>query len=740
MQPAGAPDVSQLAEFERRYSRRRLLARYARGRVKHFASRQIMTFSGGALLAVTEGWATGVLAVAVALSGEALDCIYLHRIPEKIAAGEPTTQLRFVSTLTAFIQALTIAFCVCLAWFGDVSGLSTLFTTAFLAGAALNAGLVMPFHREAAIARLVVYGGVTVVLYALELLRPEPIGAELLLNASGSVMLAFMVALFLNFVHWGHRQQRKTTLELIRQGRALARHQKEAQQLSLVARNANDSVILSDHAGRIVWVNDAFSRITGYAPEEACGKTPAELLNGPETDPLAIKCIADAVRRGEPFRGEIQNVTKDGRQIWMETNLVPILDEQGHVEMSVAVERDITDAKTHAQEMAKARAAAEEGARAKSDFLATMSHEIRTPMHGVIGMADLLMGTDLTSDQNHYAKTIKSSATALLTIINDILELSRLDAGKMELNPDNFSLQACFDQTIQLLSPQAEAKGLKLRCVQLTELPEVVLGDEGRLRQILINLIGNAIKFTETGHVELRVSVEQEDSGFRLLIEVEDTGIGIPADKIDRVFERFSQAEASITRSFGGTGLGLAISHELASLMNGTITVDSTEGAGSCFAVRIRLAQAKEPDPQFRCEQECENNNWVKGRKILFAEDNKVNRVLIRKFLGQLPVQIEFAHDGREAVDKAVSLTPDLIFMDMSMPVMNGLDAAREIRDQLGDRPPIIALTANAFDSDRDACMKAGMDDFLSKPVGREDLVACMARHMRAPDKVWRDQ
>ncbi|MCE8544281.1 response regulator [Ruegeria pomeroyi] len=735
MHVAGSPDVDHLSDYERRYSRRGLLIRYARGRVKNFASRQIMTFAGGFVLAMTEGLRTASLAVIVALLGEVIDCLYLNRLPERLRNGYGYRRLLIGSTLTAFVQALTISYCVWLAWTGARSGVSPLFIGSFLAGAAINAGLVLPFHRPAAVARLAVYAGITQYLFLIEAIKPGRAGDALFLNAAGAVMLAFMVGLFLNFVNWGFRQHRRTTLDLIEQGRDLVRHQKEAQLLSLVARNANDSVILADNQGHIVWTNETFTRTTGYTLDEAKGRYPGELLNGDKTDLEVSNAIAVAVEAGRPFRTEILNVTKDGREIWMETNLVPVLDKDGKVEVTVAIERDVTAAKAQAEELAAARVAAEEGARAKAEFLATMSHEIRTPMNGVVGMAELLSETKLSIEQRQYVDTIRSSSTALLAIINDILELSRLDASKMELNPVNFDPVACVRDTMRLLRPQAQAKGLRLALETGAEVPPLVLGDDGRLRQVLINLLGNAIKFTERGGVVLRLRSEAQGEGYLLTIEVEDTGIGIAADKIERVFERFSQADADTTRLYGGTGLGLTISRELVALMGGRITVDSTLGRGSCFTLRLPLGppgdNAGQSGGQLLSQGEIDR---FRGLCVLVADDNRVNRLLMGKFLADLPIRLDFAHDGQQAVAMAQRQKPDIVFMDMSMPVMSGIEATRQIRASEGRQPLIVALTANTFDSDREACLAAGMDDFLSKPVGRADLFRCLLHHLPPPD------
>lgn len=721
-------DVDRLAAYERQFSRRGLLIRYARGRVANFSSRQIMTLIGGVVLGTMNNPMQGALAICIALLGEAVDCLYLRHADRLMAKGVPFPRLRLVSTFTAGFQAATISVCVIMSWLGPVTGLSPLFSSAFLAGAAINAGLVLPFHQPAAFARLGIYAATAVALFAHDAFTSEIQGTDLVMNTVGAAMLASMVALFLQFVAKGFHRHKRSMFELTKKGRELVDSQKEAERLSLVARNANDSVIVSGPKGEILWVNDAFSRITGYTAEEAVGRSPGELLNSPETDPKAIDEIRDAILGGRPYRGEILNKTKDGRTIWVETNLVPVLDDQGQVEVAVAVERDITQAKTYAREMAAAREAAVEGARAKAEFLATMSHEIRTPMNGVIGMTEVLLDTSLTREQREYTDTIRSSARALLTIINDILDLSKLDAQKVVLSPVDFDLGRCFEETLRLLRPQARGKGLTLTLDVRGDVPVLVRADDGRLRQILINLIGNAIKFTETGGVTVRLSANRFGDGYLLDVEVIDTGIGIPSDKIQQIFERFSQADAATTRIYGGTGLGLTISQELVQIMGGEISAESAEGEGSRFRVELPVGMVEELDsPELNGRNgSLADLDYLVGKRVLVADDNKVNRLLMRKLLADVPVELVFAHDGLQAIRCVQDNPPDLIFMDMSMPVMGGIEATRCIRQMGGKQPAIVALTANAFNSDKAACRRAGMNDFLSKPVRRADLLAFM--------------
>ena len=504
----------------------------------------------------------------------------------------------------------------------------------------------------------------------------------------------------------------------------------ELRQLSLVARHATDSIVLTDPQARVIWTNEAFERMTGYAAQDAIGRYVSDLLNGPATDLDTVREINAHKLRGEPYAAEILNYTKSGHQIWVETNIVPILDDAGEVSMIVGIERDITRSKIHARELAEAKQAAEQADRAKSEFLANMSHEIRTPMNGIVGMADLLAETDLPDEQKQYVDVIRNSSQALLTIINDILDLSRLQSGMPSISEVDFSLHECISSAVDILRPKARQKGLKLDISFADRLPKRVRTDDGRLRQILVNLLGNAVKFTSEGEVRLRADIVDGDP-HHLAIEVEDTGIGISDEQARRIFDRFSQADAATTREFGGTGLGLTISSLLAELMGGGISLRSTPGKGSCFRLEIRTlplaGSAHRP-----AAASSSDHTALHGAAILLAEDNRTNRFLVRKYLSDMEVELIEAENGREAVDLCRSMQFDLVLMDMSMPELDGIAATRQIRALDIAQPPIIALTANAYSSDRQCCLEAGMNDFLSKPINRAQLLETISSALAA--------
>jgi signal transduction histidine kinase/ActR/RegA family two-component response regulator len=386
------------------------------------------------------------------------------------------------------------------------------------------------------------------------------------------------------------------------------------------------------------------------------------------------------------------------------------------------------------QELRRARARAERSSGAKSEFLAVMSHEIRTPMNGVLGMLELLRLEGQTPEQARYTDIARDSAQGLLQVINDVLEYSRLEAGSVTLEAVPFSPAQVVDQVLALLGEGASEKGVALVADADRDLPGTLVGDPTRLRQILFNLVGNAIKFTEEGEVRIELRHESRDDGATALrVDVRDTGIGITAEAQERLFHRFSQAEASTMRKYGGSGLGLAITKQLVELMDGAVGVESAPGRGSRFWFTIRCRPAAEAQD---CPARPDDAPVGERLRILVAEDNDVNQFLLARLLGSRGHSVEIVETGVAAVAALQRELFDIVFMDVTMPEMDGIAATREIRAMPGPAAavPIVALTANAMASDRDACLAAGMDHYLPKPIVAETLFAAIARAMASEE------
>ncbi|MEY4487748.1 MAG: Signal transduction histidine-protein kinase BarA [Verrucomicrobiota bacterium] len=647
---------------------------------------------------------------------------------------------------------------------------------------------------------------------------------------------------------------------------ALRNSQVQQRKLSSVAARTDNLVIIARPDGGIEWINEACARILGYALTEVYSQSALNLLAG--HDVAAASRLARAIDEGNPVGCDLSCVAKTGRKYDLHIDLQPVYAGGGDLETLIFLASDITQRVEAERELRRAKTEADAASRAKSDFLASMSHEIRTPMNGVIGMTSLLLHTQLSSEQRDSVNTIRQSGETLLTVINDILDFSKIEAGHLEVETIPFDLTNCVEDTVELFTGMAAARGLDIAYRIAPSLPAMIQGDPTRLRQILGNLLNNALKFTHQGSVSVEIIPKESDPHYILFL-VRDTGIGIPAERVDRLFKPFSQVDSSTTRKYGGTGLGLAICHRLAHLLGGEMEVNSIEGEGSTFSFSLPLTAAVVATPPIRpvlnfgkrpttllldshplnrrrlsdlltsqlgtvlsaenpedipallaigkqtfafvvfdtawlpavqklgvlatleslavpvlwlhpasfdlhtlpalggvptaatirparnhivvsslrrlltpagatkmpfsgspSRPLVENLSETHPLTVLLVEDNLVNQKVALRFLERLGYKADAVDNGLKAVAAVEAGRYDVVFMDLQMPEMDGFTATREIRERLPfeRQPRIIALTANALRADRDACVAAGMDDFVSKPVKLDDIAEAIRR------------
>jgi PAS domain S-box-containing protein len=488
--------------------------------------------------------------------------------------------------------------------------------------------------------------------------------------------------------------------------------------------------------GRWLRVNKSLCEIVGYAEAELLQKTFQDITHPDDldTDLALLRELIDGRRRF--YQMEKRYFHRDGHIVSIRLTASLVRDSAGAPLHGIAQIEDIMERKQLERNLACARDQALEASRLKSEFLATMSHEIRTPMNGVIGMTALLRDTPLTATQADYVRTIESSGDSLLTILNDILDYSKIEAGRIELEVAPFDLRECVNDALDLFAANAREKNIRLDSTIAAGVPAWVAGDVTRLRQILVNLLGNAIKFTDAGEVNVSMDAEPRDTTMshqRLNFAVSDTGIGIPPDGMDRLFKSFSQVDASMTRRFGGTGLGLAISKRLAGLMGGTMWVESKPGRGSTFHFTVLVEPRVAPKGAAPRSSAAAVDASLGRRcplRVLVAEDNPVNQRVATLMLQRLGYRATTVGNGLEALAALELADYDTILMDVEMPEIDGCEATRRIRAkrQAPTRPWIIALTAGAMPEDRERALAAGMNDFLTKPVRTDALAAALAR------------
>ncbi|MFS0869497.1 PAS domain S-box protein [Paenibacillus xylanilyticus] len=500
---------------------------------------------------------------------------------------------------------------------------------------------------------------------------------------------------------------------------------------ALILNAMSEGVIGLDQNGRLIFANPAASEMMGFCPSEMNGRHFEHIILQMQSEaipyPVNETPIVKAVREGRSLpRTESVFWRQDGSSFLAEFQLKPIMD-QGNTRGGVLVFRDMTSVK----DIIRAKEAAEQADRAKSEFLAIMSHELRTPLNGIMGMAHLLKETELDAEQSGFAEIIIDSGESLLHILNEILDFSKIEAGKMDLSREAVDIQEMLANVVELFALKAAEKNIELYCEMSNRIPERVRGDETRIRQILINLVGNAVKFTEKGSIQIRVDASVAEDGdpnkLNLSFVVKDTGIGIPMDKQHQLFQSFSQLDPAINRKYGGTGLGLAISKKLVELMGGAIGVQSEMGKGAEFHFTLLLEKWQDESGDVvegseETDGYDDQSQLAANIRILIAEDQPVNSHLMEELLRKHGGVCDIVENGDEAVRALERESYDIVFMDIKMPIMDGIEATCKIRQTHPEIPVIAAITAFAGASDREACLQCGMQDFISKPFSSSEI------------------
>ncbi len=526
---------------------------------------------------------------------------------------------------------------------------------------------------------------------------------------------------------------RQTSRQMAEANEALQRSEGRFRSL---AASAPVGVFQTDPSGGCIYINDRWQETTGLDLAAALGEGWSAMIH-PDDRPVVLAAWQQAVTGGAEYSGRFRINIPDGAQRWVDARSVALVDPAGCITGFVGTTTDVTLMVEAEAAIAAGRDQAIEGSRLKSQFLANMSHEIRTPINGVMGMAHLLGDSDLDPSQRRYLGLLQQSAENLLGVLNDILDFSKVEAGKLELEMIDFDLRATVGGVVDVQAPAADAKGLTLELSVAPDVSKLVVGDPGRLRQILANLTANAIKFTDVGQVHVDVMA---GAGDHVRVEVTDTGIGIDPSGGD-VLEPFNQADPSTTRRFGGTGLGLAICRQLVELMGGMLGYRSELGHGSTFWFEVPLPRhtPRAGGPAEPLTREVPAAPWglfadVGGAAVLVAEDNPVNQIVVARMLEKLGYRVDVVSNGREAVEALMRVDYAAVLMDCQMPEMDGFEATQEIRRRQGapHRTPVIALTASATLDDRQRCFEADMDDYIPKPTRYSELAAAVARWVPA--------
>ena len=735
-------DLGSVLEALTRRPDARSLRRYA----ESFAERAPMRLGLYLLAALlhgifftVDGAAIGISAM---LAAEGLRLAEVAAIRRGLAERRPRLA-GAITWLAPSVHALASSVVILVTWTAPIeTAASRLFALTLAIAFALDAGFTYAANRRGVAPQIAILAGLSLAL----------VGRSAIVDgATALVALELLTLLIFSYVFLTYaadaasfrRGQAEITAALERANGELFAAALASERLALISRHATDGIVILSPEGVIEWINPSYASLSGHSDEDLLGMS-VGVLASPANDPAMLVRVNAAVRRGMPVREQLLIRHRDGHDVWIDAAMTPIRDDAGSVTGYISVERDISRQKAHEAELAEARRIAEAAAEAKAAFLATMSHELRTPLNGVLGTADLLREGVSDPEQRLLVDTITGSGEYLVRLIDNVLQSAKLEAGALPIEAEPFDPRRLARTSVELLRPVASRQGVAVTLDIADDVPESVTGDPGRVRQILLNLLGNAVKFTAEGSVDVSLGVEAGRAGERLRMTVTDTGIGIPADRLEAVFESFTQADRDTARRYGGTGLGLAISRSLARQMGGDITVRSAPGVGTTFRATIALGAAgvAEARVEVRDAGEPASEADADARrstqppppdaapKVLVVDDNRTNRFVIEKMLGNTPYRLDLVEDGPSAIEAAARSRPDLILMDISMPGMDGFEACRAIRarERESAAPPscILALTANGARAERNAAREAGMDGFLTKPVRKAALLQAM--------------
>ncbi|NOY51901.1 MAG: response regulator [Chlorobi bacterium] len=497
-----------------------------------------------------------------------------------------------------------------------------------------------------------------------------------------------------------------------------------AEELDTLLNTIPALVFFKDTSLRYVMVNKTYCRFTELKTEKIIGKTIHEVIKGYKSSFDYSEIEKNVIKTGKAIYNIEEKIIRYGDDHWLTTNLAPVKSEQGKIVGLIGVSWNITEQRNYELQLQQAKQIAEAGTKVKNQFLANISHEIRTPLNGIIGMSQILTKTNLNKNQKEYLNILINSSDSLLSLVNDILDFSKIEAGKSELEYHDFSFKELLNDIRNVIEAKAEEKGLEFGLFVSDDFPDIVNGDSYKIKQVVLNLAKNAIKFTKAGSVKIFASVNEfKNNKYSVQIRVSDTGIGIKQENLKGLFDGFYQIDATTTRTYGGTGLGLALCKKLINILEGEINVKSVFGTGSDFWIEFKVSSPKEGN-LFSSDDKL---NSAEQLNVLLAEDNLVNQKITEFSIKQLGYNIKIANNGLQAVEFYKDNIYDFILMDLQMPVMNGFDSTIEIRkiegaDSERQRTPIIALTANATREDRKKSFDTGMDGFMSKPFNPIEL------------------